>query len=96
MKKLTIAFLVCLVNTSLVAQKLNIIPAPVSAKINSGNFILSAKTKIVLNDSGEKFSADFLNDYLQKIYGFKLEISNDAQVNFIRFNTLRFIQKPEN
>jgi hexosaminidase len=96
MKKLTLVFLVCLVHISLVAQKLNIIPAPVSAKINSGNFILSAKTKIVLNDSGEKFSADFLNDYLQKIYGFKLEISNDEKENFIRFNTLRFIQKPEN
>lgn len=95
MKKLAIALLI-LFPCCLTAQKLNIIPAPVSEKINPGNFSFSPKTKIILNDSGEKATADFFNDYLQRFYGFKLEISKDAKEDYIRFNTLRFIQKPEN
>ena len=95
MKKISIALLL-LIPASLFSQKLNIIPAPVSAKITQGSFSVSSNTKLVLNDAGEKPTADFLNDYLQRIYGFKLDIATEAKENYIRLNTLRFIKAPEN
>jgi hexosaminidase len=79
-----------------ISQEQIIIPAPVSQKTNEGHFILSSATKLVLKDDGEKASADFLNDYLQRYYGFKLSIAKKASANFIAFTTKRFIQKPAN
>ncbi len=78
------------------AQLVHIIPAPVEVKTSPGNFILSEKTTLLLNDSGEKLTADFFNDYLLKYYGFKLPIGKQASTNFIRLNTLRFIKAPDN
>ena len=50
---------------------------------------------MVLLDDGEKNTADFLNDYLQRYYGFKLATANKATNNFITLRTSRFIQKPD-
>ena len=96
MIKVYISAVLLLVSSAGFTQQINIIPKPVSIKINPGTFGLSSKTKLILNDSGEKNTADFLNDYLQKFYGFKLEIVKEAKTNYIRFNTLRFIKAPEN
>lgn len=95
MKWLLMAFLL-LMSSGIFSQKINIIPAPVKIRTEPGSFALSDKTALILNDSGEKATADFLNDYLQRFYGFKLSIVPQAKDNYIRFNTLRFIKAPEN
>ena len=94
-KQLLICFLFCL-PLFLFAQQFNIIPAPVSQKLNKGTFTLSSSTKLLIKDESEKSTASFLNDYLQRYYGFKLAIAKKATGNFIALNTRRFIKKPDN
>lgn len=77
-------------------QQVSIIPQPASVKEQNGRFRLSAKTLIVLRDKADRPSADFLNDYLQQFYGFRLKIAPAAKTNFIRFTTPTFIKAPDN
>lgn len=56
------------------AQELNLIPKPYRTEIMDGNFTLSAETKIFLASEAEEKSARFINDYLQKFYGFQLQV----------------------
>lgn len=90
MKKiLGILLLVC---TLTVHAQFNIVPQPVKAVAGSGSFNLSANTVLVLQDEGEQITANFLNDYLQQFYGFRLQTGSNATSNFIRLGTKRFIQ----
>ncbi|MDE3253280.1 MAG: beta-N-acetylhexosaminidase [Bacteroidota bacterium] len=63
-----------LVSLRMHAQELNLIPKPYRTEIMDGNFTLSAETKIFLASDAEEKSARFINDYLQKFYGFHLQI----------------------
>lgn len=81
-------FLVILGNISIAQNVLNIIPAPVKAEKLPGDFTISANTKIILEGSGTENSAAFLNDYLQKYYGFRLAVlkHQDSKKNVIVLN----------
>ncbi|MDN3586933.1 beta-N-acetylhexosaminidase [Pedobacter aquatilis] len=71
---------------NLSAQEVNIIPQPAYVKIDSNKkpFTIDAKTQIVVVDSSLINSANFLNDYLQKYYNIKLNITNVTPTkNFI-------------
>jgi len=97
--KVFAAFLVNLLFMNMYAQtsvQVNIIPKPVSLKVKSGIFKLDKKTAIVVKDEGDKDAADFFNDYLEKYYGFSLNITDAATNNFISFSTKKFIKAPEN
>jgi len=61
------------------AQTPAIIPKPVQLKphLEEPSFQLTEKTRIYLNDSTLRSVANFLNDYLQKHYGFKLLYVSD-------------------
>ena len=86
---LGITLLLC----TLISQaQFNIVPQPVKLTPGKGTFQLSSKTALVLPDQSEQSSADFLNDYLQRFYGFKLNIAKEATSNYIRLATRRFIQ----
>ncbi|HYF30760.1 MAG TPA: family 20 glycosylhydrolase [Chitinophagaceae bacterium] len=90
MKKcLAIFFISC---TLVAKAQLNIVPQPVKAVAGTGTFQLSDKTVLVLTDEGEKASANFLNDYLQRFYGFQLQTAKEAAGNYIRLTTRKFIQ----
>jgi hexosaminidase len=56
------------------AQDINIIPKPTRVETKPGSFTITPATAIVLAESGLERSAQFLNDYLQKFYGFKLPV----------------------
>ncbi|MFM2363929.1 MAG: hypothetical protein RLZZ316_2831, partial [Bacteroidota bacterium] len=75
MKRL-LALLLAFTIIKLKAQELAIVPQP--AEINwpqtKGNNTITSNTPIVLAGSGLENSANFLNDYLQRFYGFKLKI----------------------
>lgn len=76
-KLLAIAFLF---TVSVQAQEINIIPKPSKLETQTGNFTVTANTPIVLAGTGLEKSARFLNDYLQKFYGFQLKVSKSASV----------------
>jgi hexosaminidase len=68
-------------------QELAIIPAPAKMEIQQGSFVLSTSTKIIAPTEQDKIAANFLNDYLQKFYGFTLSFSNQTKKNCITLST---------
>ncbi|HWC54882.1 MAG TPA: family 20 glycosylhydrolase [Chitinophagaceae bacterium] len=84
-------FLVSLLLSALTvrSQELNIIPEPVSVKQPriAASFYLNAGTQIVAEGSGLENSINYLNDYLDRFYHFKLKVATSASVNnVIRLN----------
>lgn len=63
------------------AQEINIIPKPVKMEVQSGSFTITPETKIILAESGLERSAQFLNDYLQKFYGFHLAVLKNTSAH---------------
>lgn len=57
------------------APQTDIIPAPVSLNRETGHFTLGPGTPLVLAGQGLEPSAAFLNDYLERYYGFRLKVS---------------------
>ncbi len=83
-------------SVSIQAQELNIIPQPVSVKQPriAAKFNITPATQIVLEGSNLQQSANFLNDYLQQFYLFKLKVVKKATGNnIIRLNFER-LDKP--
>lgn len=78
------------------AQSASIIPQPEKITERKGFFLLSEKTVIIVPNSADRPSADFLNEYLKKFYGFSLKIQQLAQKNYIRISTRVFIKAPDN
>ena len=85
----------CLLKGPLVTgQGINIIPQPVSVKQPkiAASFTVTPATIIVLEGSGLENSVNFLNDYLQQYYNFKLKIAksssskNAIALNYERMN----------
>jgi hexosaminidase len=76
-----------LLTGSLLAQEVSIIPKPVSLKVNPGTFTITRNTVMVVPDDADRKSADFFNDYLQQIYGYRLPISRQSNSNGIRLAT---------
>lgn len=74
------------------AQEISIIPRPSKMETGTGNFTITSTTKIILAGSGMEKSARFLNDYLQKFYGFHLPVQkngspkNNIVLNFERID----------
>ncbi len=71
------------------AQELNIIPQPKSVKQPkiAASFTITAATQIVLEGSNMTNAVNFLNDYLQRSYQFKLKVvKNSTSKNVIRLN----------
>ncbi len=93
MKQLAILFLLC--TTLVQAQKINIIPQPVSVLQDKGDFKLSKNTVIIVKDEEDKKTAQFLNDYLEQVYGFTLDIDKQEGKDYIRLTTKKFVQAPD-
>lgn len=82
-KFLSFIFLVLMTASVAHSQTLNIIPAPVKAEAKQGTFSVTPKTTLVVTSRDADKSAAFLNDYLQKFYGFKLNVSKKKTQNAI-------------
>ena len=73
-----------LIHVLLFSQPINIVPAPAEIQITEGaNFAITKSTVIVLEGSGLENTANFFNDYLQQVYGFKLQLNKAATKNYI-------------
>jgi hexosaminidase len=71
------------------AQQVNIIPRPASVKQPkiALNFSITPATQVVLEGSNLDNAVNFLNDYLQQFYHFKLKLVKNSQGNnVIRLN----------
>jgi hexosaminidase len=63
--------------------QVNIIPKPAEMTTQQGTFVLSANTKLLVRDPSVQPSANFLNEFLQDIYGFKLGTTKVSSANSI-------------
>jgi hexosaminidase len=93
MKKLLLVFL--LLSQIAYSQTTSIIPQPVSVKPGTGIFTISKKTVLLARDEEDKKTAGLFNDYLQQVYGFRLDVDKQEKKNSIRFNTKKFIRAPD-
>lgn len=74
------------------AQEVNIIPKPTKMEVKSGRFTINKETRIVVTDENLESSARFLNDYLQKFYGFQLTTAKQpVDKNSIVLNYTRIV-----
>ena len=95
MRSLLIFFLMLTVACTARSQAVKIIPQPASLTVQKGAFSLSKKTVIAVQDEGDRNAANFLNDYLQRYYGFKLDIDRQEGKDYIRLVTRKYIQAPK-
>jgi hexosaminidase len=93
--RITNFILMFFVSIAATAQEIHIIPQPVSVKKEPGFFRLSKKTVIAVTDEGDRKAAEFFNDYLMEVYGFRLDIDRQEGKDYIRLNTRKFIKAPE-
>ncbi|HTQ28452.1 MAG TPA: beta-N-acetylhexosaminidase, partial [Puia sp.] len=72
---------------ALEAQDISMIPKPVSLVAGKGTFTISSNTRIRMEGSSVKASVDFLNDYLERIYGFRLQAAKASdRTNLVVLN----------
>jgi hexosaminidase len=76
------------------SQEISIIPKPASLQKGSGTFSISKQTVIAIKNEADRNAANFLNDYLQQYYGFKLDVDKQESRNYIRLTTRQFMQAP--
>ena len=65
------------------AQKINIIPQPVSVVEQEGSFTLTKKTPIIAATANDKNVASLFNTYLKSYYGFALPVVNKGSDGII-------------
>ena len=80
MKILLLAVAICY-SVTMHAQEISIVPLPASVNPGKGSFTISSLTQIKLEGNGMEKSANFLNDYLKKIYGFSLQTTTGSSQN---------------
>ncbi|WP_161888923.1 glycoside hydrolase family 20 protein [Pontibacter russatus] len=85
MKKLFFLFL--LLAHVAAAQEVSIIPKPSSVQVKPGNFTITRNTTIAVKDKADRKTAEFLNEYLQEVYGFQLDIKKKGKKDYIRLST---------
>ncbi|MCX2739057.1 glycoside hydrolase family 20 protein [Pontibacter anaerobius] len=80
-------FLLLLIAQVTTAQNIHIIPKPASVQVKPGKFTITQNTTIAVADKEDRKAAEFLNEYLQEVYGFKLDIDKKEKKDYIRLST---------
>jgi hexosaminidase len=91
MKKI-FALILCLQGLAYGQDSLLVVPRPASFTQGAGRFQLTRKTVITATDEGDRKTAALFNAYLQKHYGFTLDIDRQESRNYIRLSTRKFIR----
>src|SRR5215831_17691143 len=87
MRVLATLILVFLFTSPTLAQDINIIPQPAHLTKKEGSFIITKNTSLIIPDGQDMKTAEFLNDYLKKFYGFELSVKKEAAKNSILIKT---------
>ncbi|MNX75168.1 Beta-hexosaminidase [compost metagenome] len=85
-------FSLLLCTTLSFAQEVNIIPQPVKVVRNTGSFVITSQTSLVVTNKEDNATAAFLNGYLSNYYGFVLPIAKKATKNYIRLTSQKNIE----
>lgn len=80
-------FSLLLCSTLSFAQEVNIIPQPVKVVKNTGNFVITSQTNLVVTSKEDNATAAFLNSYLSNYYGFVLPVTKKASKNYIKLSS---------
>ncbi|WP_262919434.1 glycoside hydrolase family 20 zincin-like fold domain-containing protein [Niabella hibiscisoli] len=83
LKLFSVTLLLLSACTSVIAQKVNIIPQPTSITEKEGFFTITPKTAIIAQTKDEIKSANFLNEYLKNCYGFILPVKPKGTTGII-------------
>ena len=67
---------------------------PAALKENKGNFRISKKTVIAVQDEGDRNAANYLKDYINRHYGLSLDIDRQEGKDYIRLITKKIHQGP--
>jgi hexosaminidase len=76
------------------AAPVSIIPQPVFVVTKPGTFLFNRQTVLAAADAEDRKIAGLFNEYLQSMYGFKLEVDRQETKNYIRLSTRKFITAP--
>ena len=68
-------------------HRINIIPEPAHVTKKEGSFVITKNTSLIVPDNADLKTAEFLNSYLQKFYGFELPMKKQTTKNSIQINT---------
>jgi hexosaminidase len=80
MRKILASLLLAFFVGAASAQEINIIPRPAEIKMGKGFFTITTETAIAYDQFSES-AAFFLNEYLNKVYGFKLRTTMHNREN---------------
>jgi hexosaminidase len=92
MKSFILFFVLTMTMAVKAQNNINVIPMPAEVKMGKGIYDLNRNTVIVLEGSGMERTTSFFNNYLQQMYGYKLNIvkkytgSNCIRLNFERLD----------
>lgn len=83
MKKIIGLFTLSIFYFNIAAQQVNIIPQPqqLTENKNAQPFLFHPSTKIILKADSLENSANFLNDYLERYFGIRLEITRTDTIS---------------
>lgn len=81
MKKLSLLILVFFVANVYAQTPINIVPEPVSIKMEKGLFVINNKTEIIYNDASLQKTAELLQAYFKDALSLKLKIKPTAKRN---------------
>ncbi|MGZ5190374.1 MAG: beta-N-acetylhexosaminidase [Flavisolibacter sp.] len=95
MRSVISLLVLCSISIISFSQAVHIIPQPVSIKTLKGKFIISKNTVLAARDEQDRKTANLFNDYLENIYGFRLDVDKQDSKNYIRLTTKKFIRAPE-
>ena len=84
-------FSLLLCTTLSFSQEVNIIPQPVKVVRNTGNFVITSQTSLVVTNKEDNATAAFLNKYLSDYYGFVLPVAKKAAKNYIKLTSQKNI-----
>jgi len=73
--------LLLITSLTMSAQDISIIPQPSKLIVNKGEFLITPKSTIKLWGTGLEKNAQFLHDYIQKMYGISLKIEKYNTAN---------------
>ena len=93
MKYTLFAVAFCLLFASLAFgqdDEINVVPKPRNVVEDKGHFLLRKDTKILVLNDGSMHSAETLNEFFRKAYGFKLKIidKSNERTNFLKYRNV--------
>ena len=89
MKRLFHLIILLFTVSNAIAQVISIIPKPAELSVKSGTFLLNSECSLQFDAANEEVVriADFFNDYLQNMYGYKIEEHSEGRAIHLKISS---------